>query len=219
MGEICFDIETFGIDDDKIDEKVLEYFLDKDKDFKEKKGLYPSSGKIVALSILDVDKNIIETFYQSSQNTLFDNSYIDDYNGYKRMFTIANEKEILENFYDRIKRCSRFITFNGLRFDCPFITFRAIINGVKPSRNINTPRFKKEEHYDVYDVLTLSGLLKGNSLDIYCKIFDIPSPKINMSGKDVEKFYREEKFLEIAKYCSMDVFSTYLLYLKIKDYF
>ncbi|MEO0288356.1 MAG: ribonuclease H-like domain-containing protein [candidate division WOR-3 bacterium] len=219
MGEICFDIETFGIDDDQIDEKVLEYFLDKDKDFKEKKGLYPSSGKIIALSILDADQKIIETFYQSSQNTLFDNSCVDDYNGYKRIFTITNEKEILENFYDRVKRCTRFITFNGLRFDCPFITFRAIINGVKPSRNINTPRFKKEEHYDVYDVLTLSGLLKGNSLDIYCKVFDIPSSKVNMSGKDVEKFYREEKFLEIAKYCSMDVLSTYLLYLKIKDYF
>ncbi|MEO0234814.1 MAG: ribonuclease H-like domain-containing protein [candidate division WOR-3 bacterium] len=219
MGEICFDIETFGIDDDQIDEKVLEYFLDKDKDFKEKKGLYPSSGKIIAISILDADRNIIETFYQSSQNTLFDNSYVDDYNGYRRIFKIANEKEILENFYDRVKRCTKFITFNGLRFDCPFITFRAIINGVKPSRNINTPRFRKEEHYDVYDVLTLSGLLKGNSLDIYCKVFDIPSPKVNMSGKDVEKYYREEKFLEIAKYCSMDVLSTYLLYLKIKDYF
>lgn len=219
MGEICFDIETLGIDDENLDQKVLEYFVNREEGFKDKKGLYPFSGKIIAISVLDIDKKLIETFYHSSQVSLFDTGFVDDYSGFKRVFIVCDEKGIIKNFYDRVKNASRFITFNGLRFDCPFITFRAIINGITPTRNINTPRFKKEEHYDIYDVLTLSGLIKGNSLDIYCKVFDIPSPKVNMSGKDVEKFYREEKFLEIAKYCSLDVYSTFLLYQKIKDYF
>uniref|UniRef100_A0A7C3N8Q6 Predicted 3'-5' exonuclease PolB-like domain-containing protein n=1 Tax=candidate division WOR-3 bacterium TaxID=2052148 RepID=A0A7C3N8Q6_UNCW3 len=219
MGEICFDIETLGIDDENLDQKVLEYFVNREEGFKEKKGLYPFSGKIIAISVLDIDKKLIETFYHSSQVSLFDTGFVDDYSGFKRVFIVCDEKGIIKNFYDRVKNASRFITFNGLRFDCPFITFRAIINGITPTRNINTPRFKKEEHYDIYDVLTLSGLIKGNSLDIYCKVFDIPSPKVNISGKDVEKFYREEKFLEIAKYCSLDVYSTFLLYQKIKDYF
>ncbi len=219
MGEICFDIETLGIDDENLDQKVLEYFVNREEGFKEKKGLYPFSGKIIAISVLDIDKKLIETFYHSSQFSLFDTGFVDDYSDFKRVFIVCDEKGIIKNFYDRVKNASRFITFNGLRFDCPFITFRAIINGITPTRNINTPRFKKEEHYDIYDVLTLSGLIKGNSLDIYCKVFDIPSPKVNMSGKDVEKFYREEKFLEIAKYCSLDVYSTFLLYQKIKDYF
>lgn len=219
MGEICFDIETLGIDDENLDDKILEYFVNREEDFKEKKGLYPFSGKIIAISILDVDKNLIETFYYSSQSSLFDNRFVDEHSGFKRIFIVCDEKEMLKNFYDRVKNARRFITFNGLRFDCPFITFRAIINRITPTRNINTPRFKREEHYDIYDVLTLSGLVKGNSLDIYCKVFDIPSPKENMSGKDVEKFFREGKFLDIAKYCSLDVYSTFLLYRKIKDYF
>lgn len=219
MGEICFDIETCGIDDLEMEEQVREYFISRDENFSSKKGLNPFSGKIIALSMLDLEKKCIDTFYESKSVDLFSGNYTDDYEGFKRNFFVCDEKSILENFYRKIKNCSRFITFNGLRFDCPFITFRSILNGVIPTRNINTPKFKKDEHFDLFDILTLNGLIKGNSLDIYCKIFNIPSPKTVMSGKDVEKFYQEKQFFEIAKYCSMDVYSTYLLYLKIKDYF
>jgi len=222
MIEMCFDIETIGRDWASFDEGTKEYLKSRsreDENPEEMLGLNAMTGEIAAISILNSEKREVETFFQSREENLFNASSDFRKDDYYYTFKVCTEKEILKAFYERIRNASKFITFNGLRFDCPFITLRASLLGVKPTRNINTNRFRRDEHIDLFDAFTFFGSIKGMNLETYCKTYGIVNPKEEgISGKDVGKYFNEKRYREIAEYCSRDVFSTYQLYLKVKDY-
>ncbi|MGE3063390.1 MAG: ribonuclease H-like domain-containing protein [bacterium] len=222
MIEMCFDIETIGCNWEKLDEGTREYLKNRsreDEKAEDMLGLNAMTGEIAAISILNNEKREVETFYQSREENLFNVSSDYKKDDYYYRFSVCTEKEIIKAFYDRIKNASKFITFNGLKFDCPFIALRASLLGIKPTRSINTNRFRRDEHIDLFDVLTFFGAIKGVNLEMYCKTYGVVNPKEDgLSGKDVQKFFNEKKYREIAEYCSRDVFSTYKLYKKIKDY-
>lgn len=55
------------------------------------------------------------------------------------------------------------------------------------------------------------------SLDLLCRIHNIPSPKDDISGEQVARAYRDDKDLErIRTYCEKDVVATAKLYLKFQ---
>ncbi|MDD3803697.1 MAG: ribonuclease H-like domain-containing protein [bacterium] len=223
MIEMCFDIETIGRGWENLDEGTRKYLKEKSRENEnpeEMLGLNAMTGEIAAISILQNEKKEIETFYQNrEEKNLFSNANDYKKDDYYYRFIVCSEEEIIKAFYDRIANAGKFITFNGLRFDCPFIALRASLLGVKPTRNINTNRFRRDEHIDLYDVFTFNGNIKGINLETYCKIYGTSNPKEEgISGKDVQRYFNEKKYREIAEYCSRDVYSTYSLYKKIKDY-
>lgn len=223
MREIVFDIETSGCDWDALDSGTKEYLKlknDGEKGAMETLGLSPLTGMIITLSMLDTEKKTIETYFTAKKEDLFSTPAEESLGDFKTKFYTADEPEILNAFWLQIKSAGRFITFNGLKFDCPYITLRSAYHKIPATRNINTNRFRREEHYDLFDALSLYGAVKGSSLEMYCKSFGIMNPKEEgISGKNVGEYFKKGLYGDIAKYCARDVFSTYMLYKRIKDYF
>ena len=55
------------------------------------------------------------------------------------------------------------------------------------------------------------------SLALLCHVFEIPTPKDDISGADVARVYYEENDLErIARYCEKDVAALIQLFLRMK---
>lgn len=225
--KVVFDIETIGFDfDNDFDDVQKEYLLkfaksDDEKDaIKEGLGLYPVSGKIVTIAMYNIDSKKGCVFYDPGFNAPKQEEK--EVDGIK--YIPGNEKEILENFWDFIKKFDFYITFNGRAFDIPFVRIRSAILGVKCSLELMTPRFKStykaNPHIDLLEELTFNGAFsKKFNLDFYCKAFGVPTPKTTMTGHEVPKYIAEGKGLEVAEYCMRDVVSTGELFRKWDESF
>ncbi|MCM8763668.1 MAG: ribonuclease H-like domain-containing protein, partial [Candidatus Omnitrophica bacterium] len=117
-------------------------------------------------------------------------------------------------FWQTIRRYDQFITFNGRSFDCPYIMIRSAIHKIKPTRNLMPYRYDSKEHIDLLDLFTFYGAVRKRfSLHMWCRAFGIKSPKEEgITGDTVKDFFKEKKFLEIARYCLGDLYATKELY-------
>ncbi|MDI6729565.1 MAG: ribonuclease H-like domain-containing protein, partial [Thermodesulfovibrionales bacterium] len=120
--------------------------------------------------------------------------------------------------------CDQFITFNGRGFDCPFIMIRSAVNKIKPSRDLMPNRYNSA-HIDLLDQLTFYGASKRRfSLDMWCKTFNIKSPKsANESGEvitgyEVKDLFKSGRYVDIARYCAGDLRATKELFLIWENY-
>lgn len=227
MSKVVFDIETIGCDfESDLDDSQKEYLLKNAKSeeeisaIKEGLGLYPLTGKIVTIAMYNIDSGKGAVFYTPCEGNFERNEFEED--GAK--YIACSEKEILENFWDAIKKYDVYITFNGRAFDIPFIRIRSAILDIKCSIELVTSRYrngyKPNPHVDLLDELTFTGALnKKFNLDFYCKAFGIPSPKSVLNGHDVPKLIKEGRGLEVARYCYGDVKATAKLFEKWNNSF
>jgi len=213
MRNIVFDIETAGYNFDSLPETVqtyiLKYAINKEEEEaeKEKLGLWPLTGQVITIAMLYDDTQEGYVFFQAPNKEI--KSFEDD----KIKFITGTESLILKNFWKVILDCDKFITFNGRGFDCPFILIRSAIHNIKATRNLMPSRYSVSEHIDLMDQLTFYGAVRKRfSLDMWCQAFNIESPKQNYTGYDVGNLFRQERFLDIAKYCLSDVNATLKLY-------
>ncbi len=231
MKKLVFDIETIGEDFDKLDkttQNVLTRWIKKEskneeeyklalEDLKNGLGFSPLTGEIVAIGVLDVNKNQGAVYYQSPEKK---EKEINE-NGIK--YIPYSEKEMLEKFWEGVKKYDQVISFNGRAFDVPFLVTRSAINKIRPSIDLMPYRFSKHyetKHLDLLEHLSYFGTVrkKGN-LHLWCRAFGITSPKSKgVSGDDVGKLFKEKKFLDIAKYNADDLFATKALYEKWLKY-
>ena len=209
MSRIIFDIETIGQDFDSLDESQQEYFLryveteEEEERVRESLGLYPLTGEIVAIGMLNPDSMKGVVYFQAPKESF--NPFEED--GIR--FEIGTEKEILQRFWDVVKSYDQFITFNGRTFDCPFIRIRSAIHKLGPTRELMPNRYNGP-HIDLLDQLTFYGATKRRfSLDMWCKAFGIKSPKAEgITGLDVKRLFNEGRYLDIARYCLRDLYAT-----------
>lgn len=139
-----------------------------------------------------------------------------------RKLAIINddEKVLLENFWKEIRTENLFISYNGVKFDVPYLIKRSIKHGVACSN----PEFLKytiynplPPHFDV--MLQLCGKESFYSLKMACDFFDVPSPKEGaVSSSNVTEAYYSGRIEQIAEYCLRDIESTFQLYLKLKPF-
>jgi predicted PolB exonuclease-like 3'-5' exonuclease len=142
--------------------------------------------------------------------------------GQQLALTNPDEALILQAFWDNIRGYNGlFVSYNGVKFDVPYIIRRSIRHGIAPS-NKNFMLYTKYDpfppHFDV--LLQLSGGRENfYSLHEACDFFGVPSPKdgtIKASG--VAGAYYAGRISEIADYCIRDLHSTYELYQKLRPY-
>jgi 3'-5' exonuclease len=214
MRRIVFDIETVGADLSALDELSQEYFLryadtpEKIKEAKDALSFYPLTAQVVAVGMLEVESEKGAVYYQNGEK----------YSGNIRegdiLFISGNEEEILQHFWQQMKRYDQFVTFNGRGFDCPFLMLRSAIHGIRATRNLMPYRYSANEHIDLLDQLTFYDALRRRfSLHMWCQAFGIPSPKEGgMTGLRVKQLYEERKYLDIARYCYNDVLATKTLF-------
>lgn len=127
----------------------------------------------------------------------------------------GDEKEILRKFWGLAKDASLFIGHNVMDFDLKFIYKRSIILGIKPSRELNFARYRKDPIFDtMYEWEKWSG--KGVGLHRLSIALGLESPKSEgIDGSQVYDFFLAGKTEEIYKYCIRDVEATRRVYKRI----
>lgn len=224
MSRVIFDIETVGIDFDSLDPYTQEYLLrwadteDEAEKIKESLSLYPLTGEIVSIGMLNPDTNRGAVYFQA----IGDIPLPFEEDGIK--YESGTESDILNKFWNNIKAYDKFITFNGRTFDCPFIMIRSAINRIKPTRDLLPNRYSGQ-HIDLLDQLTFYGTSKRRfSLDMWCKTFGIKSPKSPnekgeaITGNDVKRLFQSGRYIDIARYCLRDLLATKELYFIWENY-
>jgi len=213
MSKIVIDIETIGVDFDSLDEKSQEYFLkysenEKEKeDVKQRMALYPFTGEIVAIGMLNPDTNKGSMLYQNGQGEKenFEENGI--------VFKTGTEEEILKEFWNSVKNYNQVITFNGRGFDAPYLHLRSALFKIIPSKNLMPYRYDYKIHCDLLEQLTYYGAVRKFTLDFYAKSFGFESPKESgVNGSEVGDLYKKGEYKKIARYCVGDVIATKKLY-------
>ncbi len=218
--KLVFDIETVGFNFNTLSESQQEFILryseyEIDNELKKKKeeeairylSLYPLTAKVVAIGMLNTETEHSMVLYEDSEELEWNSENNDvKYSSY-------TEEKMLLRFWEYVKKADAVITFNGRKFDLPFLMMRSAILKLKPTRNFIRKRYDNNSHIDLLDKFTHYGITKKFNLDFYCHAFGIESPKSHgVSGMDVKALYNAGKTKEIATYCGHDVAATYKLY-------
>jgi DNA polymerase elongation subunit (family B) len=171
-------------------------------------GILAEFGKIICISVGTLNHEGLFNKYESI-------SFFGD-----------DEIKILSDFssyIDKILRTNPKITMCGhniKEFDIPYICRRYIINNQKiPKLLLNLQSKKPWENglVDTMDLWKFGDYKNFISLKLLAHCLGIPSPKDDISGKDVGKVYWHEKGLErIKTYCEKDVLTVANVILKLK---
>lgn len=136
-----------------------------------------------------------------------------------------DECTTLERFFDVVNHDSaqsvRFVHYNGLGFDIPFLIVRAAHYGIRIANRKFTDlrRYSYNSHIDLMMFLANWDFRKTVSFDIACRSFGIPSPKEGeVKGETVAKAFDEENLEGIKEYAMKDVDATQILFDKLKNY-
>ncbi len=204
MSALILDIETVSQSEEEIPERALEYLfksLERDapepedlerrrEDMISRFGLDPTTGRVIVIGLLDVE-------------TRAETAFSDD-----------SEKELLTKFWDWLaaNEYEPYVTFNGKRFDIPFLNVRSAIHGLAPSKVIPADPLTTRPHFDVREVFEGNERRRRGNLDYFTAIFDIPSPKSKMDGAKVNDAYAEGRLDDIVQYCLEDCRATAAIY-------
>jgi DNA polymerase elongation subunit (family B) len=202
----------------ELDEKTAELYLHKNKYLQERDGLsneeiyeragvYAEFGKIVCISC-----GIVQD--KSTGKEIRLHSYYGD-----------DEKQLLQDFANMLNNHYNMPNHvlcghNAKEFDFPYIARRMLINGVSLPETLDIAGKKPWEinHLDTMELWKFGDFKHYSSLSLLCHIFDIPTPKDDISGADVAKVYYEENDLErIVAYCHKDVVALIQLFLRLRN--
>jgi hypothetical protein len=130
--------------------------------------------------------------------------------------TLAEEKALLEAFWDTVGRFPGkpiWVTFNGKRFDVPFLLIRSAANGVALTRTdiADTYPFNHTPHADL--CCTWSYCY---TLDDLCALLGVESPKNGFDGSKVAAAVADGRIDEVVKYCEADVTATWACYARVQ---
>ena len=234
MARLVFDIETVGEDFDSLDktsQEALSWWIEKEAateaeykktlgEMKGRMGFSPLTAEIVALGVLDYERNQGAVCFQAPGEEV--KEFEED--GFK--FKQMSEKEMLENFWQGANQYDEFISFNGRGFDVPFLVVRSAVHNIRPTKDLMSNRYLSSQtfgakHVDLLDQLTFYGTMrKRGNLHLWSRVFGIKSPKAEgIKGEDVGRLYKEKKFLDIARYNVADLRATKELYDYWRNYF
>ena len=220
MAKIVFDVETVGQDFSSLDETSQEYFLrfaeteQEKEDARNSLSFYPLTAQVITIGMLEVETDRGFVYFQNPGGAQ------ERFKEGNAEFVCGDEKMILTHFWEKIKGYPQFVTFNGRVFDCPFLMLRSAINHVQPAKNLVPYRYNHTVHIDLADQLSFYDALRRKfSLHMWCKAFDIPSPKEQgITGLQVKEFFAQGRHTDIARYCLKDIQATKALYLYWEKY-
>ena len=135
--------------------------------------------------------------------------------------TIEDEPRILEAFWDVVRsgRDWRFVTYNGLAFDLPYLIRRSIYAGVPPSTGLPLRPYAPDGHFDVMRILSNWERTDTVRLDVVAELLGLQKWPPGMEGSQVLGLWRAGRVEEIEAYCLGDVRLTYEVFLRVEPYF
>ena len=178
---------------DKKDSESEDEYLKALEELKSGLGFSPLTGQIVAIGVLDYDKNQGVVYFQAPGENF--KEFQED----NITFKPCAEKEMLENFWKGAEKYNEFITFNGRSFDAPFLAVRSAVHKIKATKDLMSNRYLNSQkfgatHIDLFDQLTFYGASRRKGgLHLWCRAFGITSPKAQgVTGDDVAQLFREK---------------------------
>lgn len=112
---------------------------------------------------------------------------------------------------------AKMVTFNGRGFDLPLLELAAYRYGC-PARDyfLNSRGRFHGNHIDLCDWLSNYGASRlTGGLNLLAKLVGKPG-KMDVSGDQVYKMYREGRLREINDYCMFDTLDTYFVFLRTR---
>ncbi len=192
-------------------EHKMQYYIDNGESaggLYERAGIYAEFGKIICISAGYVTQKMGEPFFRVK-------SFYDD-----------DEKKLIANFFNAWEKFSkngkrRLCAHNGQEFDFPYISRRALVNGLKLPKILNVSGAKPWEIKDLLiDTLQLwkfGDYKHYTSLSLLCELFNIPTPKDDIDGSQVAGIYWGDGDIDrIIRYCEKDALAVANLLLKYK---
>jgi len=233
MATLILDIETVGEDFDALDEttrEVMTRWIRREsphegeyqaalKDLKEGLGFSPLTGEVVAIGILDAEREKGAVYFRVPGG---EGEVIEE-NRFK--YEPLSEADMLRKFWEVAEKYDTFVTFNGRSFDMPFIMIRSAIHGVRPTKNLVANRYLNYQpgnakHIDLLEQFSFYGALRRKgSLHLWTRAFGIESPKAaGISGDDVGVLFAAGRYEDIARYNARDLDATLALYRKYREF-
>ena len=175
------------------------------EEFYDRAGIWAEFGKIICISVgYFVLKNDIRNFRVTS---LF-----------------GEEKKILQDFTDLINQhfsqASQVLCgHNAKEFDIPYIARRMIIHGMPLPDKINLFGKKPWEvpHLDTMELWRFGDYKHFTSLRLLTNVLNIPSPKDDIDGSEVNYVYWVENDIDrIVTYCEKDVIAVAQILLRFR---
>lgn len=174
----------------------------------ERAGIYAEFGRIICISSGYLFKKKNEFFFRI------------------KSFYDKEEKELLQNFFNAFELFekagkNRLCAHNGQEFDFPYITRRALVNGLQIPKILDIAGSKpwevREQLIDTLQLWKFGDYKHYTSLGLLCSLFNIPTPKDEMDGSQVASVYQEEGGLDrIIRYCEKDTLAVANLLLSYK---
>lgn len=186
-------------------------FLQKDgasvEEVYERAGVYAEFGKIVCISCGIVQQKM-------GENQIRMKSFAGD-----------DEKKLLQDFANMLNQHYNspyhiLCGHNAKEFDFPFIGRRMLIHGIDLPGVLDIAGKKPWEvnHLDTMELWKFGDYKHYTSMALLCHIFNIPTPKDDISGGDVARVYYEENDLDrIVTYCQKDVIALIQLFLRFRN--
>lgn len=152
----------------------------------EKAALHAEFGKIVCVSM----------------------GYVND--GKITVKSVANhdERVLLNEVAETLKKASGLVAHNGKDFDFPFLCRRMILHGVPlpPILQIQNLKPWEIKLEDTMEMWRFGQFNYRVSLNLLCDLLMLPLPKSIMDGSQVKDvYYKENDLQKIAEYCEADV--------------
>jgi DNA polymerase elongation subunit (family B) len=216
---LFLDIETvpevYNFSD--LDEKTADLYSQKTKFFQkdglsavdvyDRAGVYAEFGKIVTISCGIV-----------SENRNGKSIRLKSFSSHDEHKLLLDFAELLNGYYNTPNHA--LCGHNAKEFDFPFIARRMLINGIDIPEILDIAG-KKPWEVNLLDTMELwkfGDYKHYTSIALLCHIFQVPTPKDDISGADVARVYYEEDDLErITTYCEKDVIALIQLFLKFRN--
>ncbi len=162
-------------------------------------GIYAEFGKIICISV---------GIFNEENGTL--TFRIKSFYGDDEVKILSDFSSLLENYFDLNQ--NYLCAHNGKEFDYPYLSRRYISQGLeipKPLDNWGKKPWETEHLLDTMQLWRFGDHKAYTSLNLLCAVFNIPTPKDDISGEDVWRVYWQEGNLErIVKYCEKDVLAV-----------
>lgn len=183
-------------------------------------GLYAEYNQIicVVLGYMKADKLIIKRFISDKEGLLLE-----------KVWEVLMSSAIMEKNAKTgtlyLRSDSRLVAHNGMEFDFPMLFRRMLANGILIPPILNSIG-KKPWEMQLDDTMKIWSGTAWNykvSLDLLCALFNIKSPKQEITGADIGRIWYETKkenspaaetklFEDIGSYCERDVVALVLVY-------
>lgn len=223
MATLVLDIETIGVEWSSLSglsKRALLQHIDRTEapesekerrrnEVRERLSLSPFTGTIVALALHDRERNETVVYVVGDEAAALDTPAA-------TRVKVRSERALLEEFWEGARSYHAFVTFNGRAFTWPFLYYRSLALGVRPSIEVARERYLTKQvapyHVDLLDEFSnYGGLTHRPSLALLCGAFNLPHPSI-LGGEEVADTYRNGEYVRIVEKAAGDTDTITALY-------